>query len=183
MRNSFIALFFLSVVNLFGQADSTRTVLDKKHEVKIGAIKLLVGPIFEGTYEYVYSTDFSFGSSVLVSFVNDKTYYAEDFSITPFARFYFQEKKDYGANGFFVEGFLKYSTGKYNIYDEYYINEDQIEPTDYSVAAAGFSLGKKWINKSGFVFEILAGAARTLGNSQKAPEYFFRGDLNIGYRF
>ncbi len=183
MKNICIVLFLVSALNVFAQVNSSKTALDRKHEVKVGAVKLLVGPILEGTYEYVYSNDFTFGSSVLVSFVSDKTYYAEDFSISPFARFYFQEKKDYGANGFFVEGFLKYSTGKYNIYDGYYLYENEIEPTKYSVAAAGFSLGKKWINKSGFVFEILAGAARTLGNSQKAPEYFFRGDFNIGYRF
>ena len=183
MRNIFLAILLLFGMTVFGQADSAKTALDKKHEIKVGAIKLLVGPIFEGTYEYVYSSDFTFGSSVLVSLVSDKTYYAEDFSISPFARCYFQEKKDYGANGFFVEGFLKYSTGKYNVYDDYYLYENEMEPTNYSVAAAGFSLGKKWINKSGFVFEILAGAARTLGNSQKAPEYFFRGDFNIGYRF
>ena len=186
MKNLFIVIFLVAVSNAFGQTDSTKTALDRKHEVKIGAVKLLVGPILEGTYEYIYSSDFTFGSSILASFVNDQTYYAEDFSITPFARFYFQEKKDYGANGFFVEGFLKYSTGRYHsydAYDEYYQYETEFNPKKYSVAVAGFALGKKWINKSGFVFEILAGAGRTLGNSQQAPDYFFRGDFNIGYRF
>jgi len=44
-------------------------------------------------------------------------------------------------------------------------------------------VGKKWINNSGFVFEILIGGGRVLGNSNTAPDASFRGDLFIGYRF
>lgn len=144
----------------------------KRHEIKAGAIKLLSGPVFEGTYEYIYSRDFTFGSSLLI---NINTDWYEDFSITPFARFYFQETKEYGAKGFFVEGFAKYSIGKYDKENDFL--------KDYSAAALGISLGKKWINKTGFVFEILFGFGRTLGNSTVAPDAIFRGDFNIGYRF
>lgn len=166
--------------------DSTANIQDKKHEIKIGAVKLLAGPIFEGTYEYIYSRDFTFGSSVLVNFVSDNGY-PEDFSVTPFARFYFQESKEYGAKGFFVEGFAKYALGHtyethytytgidtYDLYDE---------KKTYNIGAVGLALGKKWVNNSGFVFEILAGGGRAFGNSEGSPEAVFRGDLNIGYRF
>jgi hypothetical protein len=40
--------------------------LSKKHELKLGSIKLLAGGIFEGTYEYIYGNDFTFGASALV---------------------------------------------------------------------------------------------------------------------
>jgi hypothetical protein len=45
------------------------------------------------------------------------------------------------------------------------------------------SVGKKWVNSSGFVFELLVGAGRTIGGNNYVPEGIFRGDLNIGYRF
>ena len=159
--------------------ETTPWVTDRKHEVKMGAVKLLAGAIFEGTYEYVRNEDFTFGASVLYNF-DQGNGYPEDFSITPFARFYFQETKEYGAKGFFVEGFGKYVHGRETWYSSF-IEEDLEE--EYDAGALGLSLGKKWVNRTGFVFEILLGAGRTLGGGDIAPEAFFRGDLFIGYRF
>ncbi len=153
-----------------------KPIYERKHEIKGGAIKLLAGPIFEGTYEYIKSKDFTFGTSLLVNLSDND--WPENFSITPFARFYFQESKEYGAKGFFVEGFGKFSTG------EDFGSEDAYNTQkDYAVGALGLSLGKKWINKSGFVFEILVGAGRTLGGPDQAPVAFPRADMFIGYRF
>ena len=179
MKKLLIALFLL--ISISGQSQEKKTIdFDgKKHELKLGAVKMLAGPIFEGTYEYIYSKDFTFGSSLLINLENDSEY-VETFSITPFARFYFQETQEYGAKGFFVEGFAKYVNGKIEVYNNNYYSYDRV---NYSAGALGISLGKKWINNTGFVFEILFGAGRTLGNSDIAPEAFFRGDLNIGYRF
>ncbi|WP_395043684.1 hypothetical protein [Flavobacterium sp.] len=172
-----LCLFVFSIGIAQEPQKTKKTLSEKKHEVKLGAIKMLAGPIFEGTYEYIKSKDFTYGSSLLVN-LNTGNDYPEDFSITPFARFYFQETKEYGAYGFFVEGFGKYSSGNY--YNNYSINNSK---TKYNAAALGLSLGKKWVNNSGFVFEILVGAGRTLGNSDSIPDAIFRGDLNIGYRF
>ena len=52
------------VTNVYAQADSTG-VLNKKHELKIGAVKLLAGAIVEVTYEYIHSETFTYGVSVL----------------------------------------------------------------------------------------------------------------------
>lgn len=177
-----IAVLLCLSVFYFGNSQETlkpkeNSILNKKNEVKVGAIQLLAGPIFEGTYEYIYSKDFTFGSSLLANLQNKSSYY-EDFSITPFARFYFQESKEYGAQGFLVEGFIKYYSGNKYVY--YYNLE---ENKNYNATAIGLSLGKKWVNNSGFVFEILAGVGRTLGSSTIVPDAVFRGDLNIGYRF
>lgn len=184
-----IAIFSLTAIaQEEDSAEKTKKPLfDRKHEVKVGAIKLLAGPIFEGTYEYIYSKDFTFGSSILVDFDKNNDW-VEDFSITPFARFYFQESKEYGAKGFFVEGFGKYVVGKDYVYDYYYNNStdyyEEIEKgKSFSVGCVGISLGKKWINNSGFVFEILVGAGRTIGGNDYAPDALFRGDFNLGYRF
>ncbi|MEE1899135.1 hypothetical protein V1389_12345 [Flavobacterium rakeshii] len=182
MKKITLLLALIIGVSSYAQ-DEEVSAVDKKHEVKLGGIKLLAGAIAEGTYEYVQSKDFSFGASVLYNFDQDNDY-PEDFSITPFARFYFQESKEYGAKGFFVEGFGKYVMG--------HSNETTYDPNagysytrkeDFNVGAVGLALGKKWINKSGFVLELLLGAGRTLGGNEYAPDAFFRGDLNIGYRF
>lgn len=167
-----IVLFLCFTAIGYAQENS---IFDRKHEVKVGAIKLLAGPILEGTYEYINNGDFTYGISVLGNLDTKNDYY-EDFSLTPFARFYFQETKEFGAKGLFVEGFAKYSTGRYD-YDSYDLDRK------YSAAALGVSVGQKWINRTGFVFEVLAGIGRTLGNSDVKPDFIFRGDLNLGYRF
>ena len=169
-------LFLLTFTGMAFAQEEQKSIFDRRHEVKVGAIKLLAGPIFEGTYEYIQNRDFTYGVSLLANFNTGNDYY-EDFSVTPFARFYFQETKEFGAKGFFVEGFAKYSSGRYE--DDIFEEENQ----KYTAAALGISLGKKWINRTGFVFEVLVGVGRTLGNSDAAPDALFRGDLNIGYRF
>ena len=171
-----LAMLFITALG-FGQAKDKVSIFNRKHEIKIGAIKLLAGPILEGTYEYIYSKDFTFGSSILLS-LDSTDYYNEEFSITPFARFYFQETKEYGAQGFFVEGFAKYFSGKYDKYNQF-----GDTPREFSSAALGIALGKKWTNSSGFVFETLVGVGRTLGGADNKPDAVFRGDLSIGYRF
>ncbi len=185
-------LLMLTVVAVgFSQEEAQESqelvsAVTKKHELKVGAIKMIAGTIFEGTYEYVHSKDFSYGSSILVN-LDKGSSYGEHFSITPFGRFYFQESKEYGANGFFVEGFGKYVSGKVYVnttsYDSfgYYVYNEEIK--NFSAGALGVALGKKWINNSGFVLELLGGAGRTLGGNDITPDFVFRGDLNIGYRF
>lgn len=182
MKKILLQLALIFSVLAFGQETNenrTNSLSERKHEIKVGGIKLLAGPIFEGTYEYIYSKDFTFGSSALIDFQKMNAW-DENFSITPFARFYFQETKEYGAKGFFVEGFAKFAVGKNELYQEFSSN---YETESFTAAALGLSVGRKWVNHSGFVLETLIGLGRTLGNSDNAPDVFFRGDLSLGYRF
>ncbi len=176
MKKLLIIILLIFSAFGFGQEKNKVSVFSRKHEIKIGAIHLLAGPILEGTYEHIYTKDLTFGASLLFK-LNNNDYYYEEFSVTPFVRFYFQETKEYGAQGFFVEGFAKYLSGKY--YPSIF-NNNQITP--YSAGALGLGLGKKWFNSSGFVFETLVGVGRTIGGGDR-PDVIFRGDLIIGYRF
>lgn len=188
MKKKYLLILILSSTLGISQEVEKKSIFDRKHEVKFGSIKMLAGTIFEGTYEYIHSKDFTYGSSILVN-LDKENDYLEDFSVTPFARFYFQESKEYGAKGFFVEGFVKYASGKnfspydYVNYDEYGNLVSYEHKLKYNAASLGLALGKKWINSSGFVFEILGGISRNIGNSSNTPDVLFRGDLNIGYRF
>jgi hypothetical protein len=186
MKKIILLLAFMACYAASAQIDST-AIFRNKHEVKFGAVKLLAGGIFEGTYEYIHSPYFTYGASILANFDKGNSY-EEDFSFTPFVRFYFTEPKVYGAKGFFVEGFAKYLTGKEYDYVSYNDNGDYVgdwvkNPDSYSTGAVGLSLGWKWINHTGFVFEILAGIGNNFGNAGNIPGASFRGDLNLGYRF
>ena len=124
MKKIIVQFALICSIIAFGQeTDQKKSIAlsDRKHEIKVGAIKLLAGPIFEGTYEYIYSKDFTFGSSVLIDLQKENVW-DENFSITPFARFYFQETKEYGAKGFFAEGFLKIASGETELYEELSLN-------------------------------------------------------------
>jgi hypothetical protein len=157
------------------------SIFVKKHEVRVGGLKLLAVSTLEASYEYIYSKDFTYGSSILVSAYDGIS--PEEFSITPFARFYFTETKEYGAKGFFVEGFAKYFTGKYEKYEPSIIWNNASPVVSVNGAALGLSLGRKWINNSGFVLELAAGYGRTIVGSTNEIPGVFRGDLSIGYRF
>ena len=168
---------FLVSASLFSQETSDATpVISKKHELKLGALKLLSGGIFEASYEYVQDSNRGFGAAILLN-LDTGNEYVENYSLTPFYRMYFQTKEDYGAKGFFVEGFTSFFGGKnYG----YYTGSD-IEKNFFDTSI-GLCLGKKWINSAGFVFEFKVGAGRNLFNGSEY-DALFKGDLYLGYRF
>ncbi|MFN2260842.1 MAG: hypothetical protein ABR595_02100 [Psychroflexus sp.] len=164
------------------KSSEQNTIFERKNELKLGAIKMLSGTIFEATYERIISNNAGYGGSVLINF-NQSNQYMENFSITPFFRMYFQTFEDYGAKGFFVEGFSSLFAGKnYDYNYDYNTGIGREENENFIDNSIGIALGKKWINTSGFVFEIKAGAGRNLFG---ASEYqaLFKGDFYIGYRF
>lgn len=183
MKYAFSA-FFLFVFSIgIAQSENSdlenSSIFERKHEVKLGAIKMLSGPIFEASYERIKNSNTGYGISLLIN-LDQSSEYLENYSLTPFYRMYFQTYEDYGAKGFFVEGFTSIFAGKnYDTYDDQtgnYENENFVD------ASIGLALGKKWINTSGFVFEIKAGGGRNLfGGSEYTA--IFKGDFYIGYRF
>ena len=181
-----ILLLFTSFVSFSQETDTKKDIFERKHELRLGAIKMLSGGIFETSYEYIKDSNQGFGATLLVNFDSGNEY-LENYSITPFYRMYFQTFEDYGAKGFFVEGFTSFFGGDNE--DDYYFEPDfaggsstYIEGDKFFDISIGLALGKKWINSAGFVFEIKAGAGRNLlGNSDY--DALFKGDLYIGYRF
>ena len=177
MNKPLLVISLFICFNLSGQSDNeSLSIFEKHHEVKVGVVKILAGPIFEGTYEYVKDRNMGYGASLLINF-DTKNNYFEDFSIAPFFRMYFDRDEQYGAKGFFVETFLSLYSGKDNLD---YIGDNKDE--SYFDTALGFALGQKWINSGGFIFEIKLGVGRNLlGNA--AVDAIFKGDFSIGYRF
>jgi hypothetical protein len=183
MKNLLIVLSLF--VFSFGSAQSENSeteqssIFDRKHELKLGAIKMLSSVIFETSYERIHSSNSGYGVSLLIN-LNQSNEYLENYSLTPFYRMYFQTYEDYGAKGFFVEGFTSVFAGKnYLTYD---YNTNKYEDENFVDASIGLALGKKWINTAGFVFEIKAGAGRNLFGASEF-DAIFKGDFYIGYRF
>ena len=180
MKKSLCVLLLFSLgytLNAQETSNEKADIFERKHEVRLGAIKLLSGPIFEGSYEYIKSSNQGYGAYLLVNLNSDNEWF-ENFAITPYYRMYFQTNEDYGAKGFFVEGFTSFFSSDYNIED---IIEGEENNEEFDIAI-GLSLGKKWINTSGFVFEFKFGAGRNLlGNADS--DVIIKGDFYIGYRF
>lgn len=176
----YLFLFHVSCF-LFGQDKDLQdeaTIFEKKHEVRLGAIKLLSGGIFEGSYEYILDSNQGLGAHVLVNFDESNDWF-EDYSLTPYYRMYFTSHKDYGAKGFFVEGFTSFFSSDFELTDSILGLEENEDVFDISI---GISLGQKWVNTAGFVFEIKLGAGRNLlGNADS--DVLIKGDFYIGYRF
>ncbi len=67
--------------SFFGHAQNdSSSIFSRRQEVKIGIVKLLAGPIFEGTYEYIPDRNIGYGASLLFNF-NTSNDYFENFSI------------------------------------------------------------------------------------------------------
>ena len=84
--------------------ESSDLVFSKKNEVRIGAIRLLAGNSLDLGYERIIDRNQSFGANMLIGFGdNDFIGYTEQqFSISPYYRFYFNKSQEYGAKGMFV---------------------------------------------------------------------------------
>ena len=177
-----------------------------QNELKLDLIDILSVPAFDITYERIKDPYSSFGASLYLNAGDNDSAsrnWTDKLSLTPFYRFYFFNKKDYGGAGFFAEIFTKFSFGKHDV--EYYnFNPDPNNPgidywetteENFFDIAPGASIGQKWINKKGWTFEITGGVGRFLLNkdeinsstgqevSSSRPEALLRGGFSIGRRF
>ncbi len=178
-----------------------------KNEIKLDVIDILFQPALNVSYERISDSYSSFGGDVFINFNNNSSSvsWSDRFSISPFYRFYFLNKKDFGGAGFFVELFSKFSFGEetveygYGLYDESVLPYYEFVDESYFDIGLGVGLGRKWINKKGITFEIMLGIGRYLlgevGRTEDMPfgvdevyynhrpEVTFKGGLSIGKRF
>ena len=160
-------------------------------------------PALQITYEKINDPYSSFGADIFLNFndTNASGSWSDKLALTPFYRFYFFDKRDFGGSGFFTEVFSKFSFGESD--EEYYygLNNPNIEPyteikeEDFFDVALGATIGQKWVNKKGWTFELSLGFGRYL--FIKDPEQLLggpeitsfrsrgagRGGFSIGKRF
>ena len=193
MRNLIILILFLSncansqevqQVEVLKNDNQISDLFEElgQNELKLDLIDILSLPAFDMTYERIKDPYSSYGISLFFNVGDDylaSRNWTDKLSLTPFYRFYFFNKKDYGGAGFFAEVFTKFSSGKH------YVEYQTVDENFFDIAP-GAVIGQKWVNKKGWTFEISGGIGRVLLNKDEnsmRPELLFRGGFSIGKRF
>lgn len=165
-------------VELVNQFDNVE--VSEKNEIRLNALDLIVHPALSLSYERLVNESNGYGISIFANFGDEDTTY-QNFNITPYYRFYFLNRKDYGASGLFVEAFSSFSSVNF---DDGWNETETGNEFQFSM---GVGLGKKWVNRNGFTFEILAGVGRYFidrdTDNYSHPEAHGRIGLSIGKRF
>ncbi len=141
-------------------------------EIKLDVFDLLTLPALNFGYEKIIDLYSSYGVEVYLNLDKNRSSrsLAEKFSLNPFYRFYFLNKTDFGGRGLFAEVFVKFS-------NEPYSEDGEVKSWDI---APGVGIGRKWLNKKGWTFEIMAGFGRYLISDNEAT---LKGGISIGKRF
>ncbi len=209
----FFILFTLSI-NSQNNTQNVRVIQDDKqidklfveigsNELKLDILDILSQPALQITYEKINDPYSSFGADIFLNFndTNASRSWSDKLAATPFYRFYFFNKRDFGGSGFFAEVFSKFSFGESEVQYYYGLNNPNIEPyievkdEDFFDVALGAAIGQKWVNKKGWTFELSLGFGRYL--FVKDPEQLLggpqidsfrprgtgRGGFSIGKRF
>ena len=165
-----VLLFTSIVINAQEKEDKFPQDINKKHEIKINALTLLVGKWIDVSYENLIDEESSFGIAATINTDTNETDLS--YALTPYYRRYFSGKF---ARGFFVEGFGALFSAR----DNFFINNNTEFETGF---AMGVSVGGKFVSKKGFTTELLLGVGRNLVNSDN-NEAYGRIGISLGYRF
>ncbi len=173
MKRIIAFIFCISAFSAFSQTDEQSPKV-KQFEIGVDFLDLAATRSVDISFEYVKNPDIGFGLTVRGCF--DDEFY-ERVSVTPFFRYYFFNKQDYGSKGFYAESFLKlFSTNdSRRLYDSY----DGTYSDPSFDAAFGVGIGTKFVNKNGFTLDLNVGGGRAFSSS----DFVGRIGLVFGYRF
>ena len=176
---SFFLMTFFALGNLSAQEEQPKDSIQTKHEVRLDIFQLIVLPGIELSYEHYIDDVSSWGVSTFFNFDRSYSegYRFESFEVSPYYRLYFRAKKDHNS-GFFVQPFVSLTQG---VYDNYDGSNGYYSESDYFGFAAGALIGRKWVNKLKYTFEIHVGVGRFL-NFEEGSAYP-RINFAIGKRF
>ena len=137
-----------------------------ENELRVNALSFLTVTDINIFYEKILNRSSSFGLSMFINGGDDDNDITDrKFAINPYYRFYFFNSKEYGARGFFVEGFSSFAS---------------LESESLQVSL-GMSIGQKWVNTHGFSFELFLGLSRYITDSDN--ELYVPAGVAIGKRF
>ena len=163
-----------------------------KNELKLDFLDLLVFPALTVGFEKINDSSSGYGATLFLNLGGEDTIgelYNDKFALTPYYRFYFLKSEDYGGYGLFAEIFTKFSFGKYEKFNDFWDQNQNNETLSYSDIAPGLAVGRKWINRKGFTFELLFGVGRNLLYKSKDDDSIsrtagiVRAGISVGKRF
>jgi hypothetical protein len=142
----------------------TKSNYEKIHKLRLGTIMRFAAEFLDVSYEYINSQTSGYGVSLLANFDNSVDY--ENFGLNPYYSFYFGNNPEFKGRGFFVEVFTYSHIGEVDVFYVYQQGNGVVEDDTFFDVAPGFAVGSKWINSSGFVFQLKLGVGRNLlGNN------------------
>jgi hypothetical protein len=114
------------------------------NEIRLNALSFLVVEDLNIFYERILNKSNSIGLSMFINAGEEDILTDRKFAINPYYRFYFYNSKEYGARGFFVEGFSSFAS----------VKNESLQ------VSLGMTIGQKWVTTKGFSFELFVGLAR-----------------------
>ena len=173
--------------NNFKETESQRLMTkfskEKRHSLSLDVIAALGFPAFNPRYEFSLNKYSAIGADLNINFdTGDGTEIIEKFSFSPYYRQYFFSKEDFGAKGFYGEGFLKFYSYKTDLI---FLFGNGANGQTYFDAAIGVGIGWKWVSDSGFLIDLNGGLGRSLGFSDNSDgrEFIGKFGLNFGWQF
>ena len=192
MKNLFLIFFFsISLFSFSQEIQQVEVIKSEKqieklteligqNEIKIDFLDFVIFPALTVGYEKNRNSSTAYGATMFINFDTELgSEWNDKFSITPYYRFYFLESQDYGGYGVFAEIFTKFSSAKIKGYAD-------LEPKSYTDISPGLAVGRKWINRKGFTFELMFGVGRNLLYDEDVNGMntaTIRGGVSIGKRF
>lgn len=154
------------------------------NELRVDFLDLLLFPALTVAYEKSKNSSSGFGSTLFLNFGDESSLgdvYSQKLALTPYYRLYFLKSEDFGGYGIFAEVFTKFVSGKD-------VKSGNNFKTSYFDIAPGLAVGRKWINRNGFSFELLLGFGRNLligsdENWNTRTAGTLRMGVSIGKRF
>jgi len=151
-----------------------------QNEIKIDFLDFIIFPALTLGYEKNRNSSTAYGATMFINFDTDLgSEWNDKFAITPYYRFYFLESQDYGGYGVFAEIFTKFSSAKIENYSD-------AKSESYTDISPGLAVGRKWINRKGFTFELMFGVGRNLlydEDTNGMSTATIRSGVSIGKRF
>ena len=153
------------------QTDTLRSI----NELKLTTLQLMIYRL-SIEYEHMFRQNASYGVGVLLQppqqgDIHNFRAYNYTYGAYSFFRYYFMSGKDRRIQGLFMELFL-------GVYGGGNITDADIGDTRDATPAIGFSVGYKWVHKTGLLLQIQLGIGKT------AIGYgVFNGGIYLGYRF
>lgn len=174
-----------SLVSYAQKTDSLKNTIQKNaeaighggnNEIKLNLLFTVLG-MPEITYERIIGDNMGAGLAVLFNLEKEVDY---KFSMTPYYRVYFGNKK---ASGFFIEANASVITNKYEMVYDYYSGGGRYSEETRVNLGLGAAVGGKFLTRNGFLGEAYLGVGRVFGDRRSIIDAYPRIGFTLGKRF
>lgn len=173
-----LAAFYCITFATFAQSNPGNT---RQNGLGVDLMDLAFYKTLDLTYEHSLMPEVGLGVTARYCFdKGEELFNTEKYGITPFFRYYFLNKQDYGTKGFYVESFLKFFGGDTYTYESFF---SEGEKKSYFDTAFGVGLGYKYVSNNGITLDLNIGGGRGFELSDYSPGFTGRACIALGFLF